>query len=239
MDPHGPYFPAERCRAPFDPAAHHEADEPSLPLAAGNYGRGIIPRYQAIGDERAPSLYRARYDGEIRCTDEHVATPVALLHTHGLWEDALVQSVGLIDIAPTVLDLLGIPRPDGMEGTSLRPLFGGDGPDRTAFAQTYYGDGLVVLRRGPTKYIFTPPPPVVSRIPAREELYDLTADPGELHDLAATEGDRVRELRRSVEAWLATQDPAARGPDAADAPRDPPSNGSYAPSATWTGPRAP
>jgi len=250
MDPHGPYAPSERCRAPFDPATYRRDGEPDLAVAPGNYATHEIPHYQAFDEERAPSVYRARYDGEIRCTDERVGDIVALLRKHGVWDHALVvltadhgeslgehdyyfqhgavvyddelrvplvlhgpgipagrrvaASVSLIDVAPTVLDLLGLPVPATMEGKSLLPLLRGDVADRPAFAQTYYGEGVVALRQGDTKYIFTPPT-AVGGVPAREELYDLAADPGELHDLAAEAPDRVRALRQTVAAWFDTQ----------------------------------
>lgn len=48
------------------------------------------------------------------------------------------------------------------------------------------------------------------------ELYDLAADPGETHNLAAEQPDRVAALQAKLDAWKAGQrayDPAARGPD--------------------------
>ena len=262
MDPHGPYAPAARCARPFDPATYRWPDEADLPVGTGNSGPRVIPHYQALGAERAPAAYRARYDGEIRCTDEHVAAILRMLRELGLWQTAIViltadhgeslgehgyyfqhgasayddtlrvpliirapglprgrriaQTVSLIDVAPTVLDLLGLPVPGHMEGRSLRPMLGGATADRSAFAQTYYGDGLVALGLGPAKYVFTPPPPAgvrtPPRTPAREELYDLANDPGETHDLADTRPERVRELRRTVERWLATQRGGANEP---------------------------
>jgi len=50
----------------------------------------------------------------------------------------------------------------------------------------------------------------------RHRLYDLSSDPGEEHDLAAARPERVRDLARAVETWLAR--PAARPPLARRAP---------------------
>src|SRR5205814_98294 len=63
-------------------------------------------------------------------------------------------SVSLLDVAPTILDAVGVPAPAAMEGKSLLPLLRADGADRPAFAQTYYGDGLVGVRLGRMKYVF-------------------------------------------------------------------------------------
>jgi arylsulfatase A-like enzyme len=65
--------------------------------------------------------------------------------------------VSLVDVAPTVLDLLGLPPSAAMEGETLRPLLRSNGPDRDAYAQTSYGEGLVALRSGGWKYVFKPP----------------------------------------------------------------------------------
>jgi arylsulfatase len=120
----------------------------------------------------------------------------------------------LIDLAPTILELLGVPRGKSMEGTSLLPLLHGAAPDRAAFAQTYYGDGAVALREGATKYIYTPPvnanrPQGKSDPPApaagREELYDLSTDPGELHDLASSRPESLKAYKLRVEQWLKEQ----------------------------------
>ena len=45
-----------------------------------------------------------------------------------------------IDIAPTILDFAGVPLPERMQGTSLRPLMEGDPPDdwRTSALYSYY-----------------------------------------------------------------------------------------------------
>ena len=44
----------------------------------------------------------------------------------------MTDPVGLIDIAPTIVDLLGLAPPPGFEGRSLLPLDGEPQPDRIA-----------------------------------------------------------------------------------------------------------
>src|SRR5262249_37369262 len=66
------------------------------------------------------------------------------------------SSIGLLDGAPTILEAVDVPAPAAMEGQSLLPLLRADGADRPAFAQTYYGDGLVGMRLGRMKYVFKP-----------------------------------------------------------------------------------
>lgn len=94
--------------------------------------------------------------------------------------DEMVRS---IDIAPTILDLLGVPAPSDIQGVSLRPFLEGRSPDLDLVA---YGETLVpmltfnaavlrFLRDGDWKYIHKVEP----------ELYDVAADPEERNNLAA------------------------------------------------------
>ncbi len=267
MDPHGPYFPPESHRALFAAADYRWPGETDLTVAGSNYGLFIIPAYQAVEGRTQPADYRARYDAEVRYTDDHIAAIVRKLRARGLWDRSLFiltadhgeslgehgyyfqhgwflyddclrvplllrapgifpagrrvrRSVSLVDVTPTVLDILGLPRREALEGRSLLPVVRDEEADRLAFAQTYYGEGLVALRRGPLKYIFKPPRPrhqdsppssePPTSAPAREELYDLEADPAETRDLATVRRDVVRALRAAAREWLADQERRGR-----------------------------
>jgi arylsulfatase A-like enzyme len=98
--------------------------------------------------------------------------------------DEIVEAqVRTTDILPTVVDWLGIPPPERLDGASLRPFFEGnekgeekeEKKDRTAFGETDYPlrfgwAPLRSVRAEGFKFIEAP----------RPELYDLHADPGEL-----------------------------------------------------------
>jgi arylsulfatase A-like enzyme len=60
----------------------------------------------------------------------------------------VAESVSLVDLTPTILELVGVAVEHPMEGQSLLPLVRGDGGDRPARAQTPYGVGTTALRRG-------------------------------------------------------------------------------------------
>jgi arylsulfatase A-like enzyme/Flp pilus assembly protein TadD len=112
------------------------------------------------------------------------------------------QRVGTVDVLPTVLDLLGQPLPEGVQGRSLVPLFreGGTAPEPPPeqYAETLaprlmngWGE-LRVLFDGDWKYIYGP----------RPELYDLATDPDEHHDLAAAEPQRADQLKRRLARFI-------------------------------------
>jgi arylsulfatase A-like enzyme/Flp pilus assembly protein TadD len=96
-----------------------------------------------------------------------------------------------VDIAPTVLEILGVEAPAGFDGVSLlaTPL------DRDVYSETllprlHYGwSELRSLRRKNWKLVLAP----------RAELYDLQADPGEERNLILEQGAVASDLRESLE----------------------------------------
>ena len=84
-----------------------------------------------------------------------------------------------IDLLPTVLDLLGQPVSDSLDGVSLRPLLEGDTlPQRYvyAFQQGYAYTGFPGSMRD-ERYLY------VAEDSNRHALYDLQQDPGQTTDL--------------------------------------------------------
>lgn len=90
--------------------------------------------------------------------------------------------VSLVDLVATLIDATGAPVVMPLSGTSLLPLARGDatGWKDEAFAE-YLAHGvarpMAMLRRGRFKLNYS--------LDDRPELFDLTADPGEFHDIAA------------------------------------------------------
>jgi arylsulfatase A-like enzyme len=117
-----------------------------------------------------------------------------------------------IDLAPTLLDACGVPRPEGVtfDGKSLLPLLKSDvpdWPDRTLFAQWHRGDVPERYRAfaaSTQRYkLVRPEQAQQSRLPFEKtfELYDLQADPLEQHNLADENPDVVARLRSAYDRW--------------------------------------
>jgi arylsulfatase len=94
----------------------------------------------------------------------------------------LPQPTELRDVLPTFLDAAGAPIPDHLDGKSLLELVRGNIKDWHPFidlehAMCYNQDHWNALTDGKIKYIYY-------AFDGREELFDLTKDPNELHNLA-------------------------------------------------------
>jgi arylsulfatase A-like enzyme/Tfp pilus assembly protein PilF len=127
----------------------------------------------------------------------------------------------LVDVFPTVLDLLGVPAPPSaqLSGRSLGPALR---QEANATEPVTYAESLVpllhfgwsdlrVIREGRYKYIQAP----------RPELFDLRADPGERTNLATTQASRADAMRGALGRFLeAERVAAAKAPPGASVPAD-------------------
>ena len=116
------------------------------------------------------------------------------------------QLVRQVDITPTVLDLLELPVPPGLDGVSLLPAIRDRRPlGLEAFLEAFgrvrgtARDRRRGWRTERWKFIEAPNAPYIG-----DELFDLVADPRERHNLATDEPARVAELRARVAGVEAT-----------------------------------
>jgi arylsulfatase A-like enzyme len=128
--------------------------------------------------------------------------------------------VNLIDVAPTILDFLGIPIPASFEGTSLYPSLRGDPPQsRDVFAEAGYAvDFQKVLIRWPWKLIHIPDPIVQELAHGKEfELYNLEEDPAEVDEAGERHPERLEAMRDDLRRWVASWSDDITEPDEAEA----------------------
>ncbi len=105
-----------------------------------------------------------------------VSAPPAFAIARGTRVDAVATHA---DILPTILDMLGLAIPDGVDGLSLYPHLRGAAPaDWRDALHIEHAPNHQCLTDGHEKYIWWPGD-------GREQLFNLADDPDERHDLAA------------------------------------------------------
>jgi len=158
--------------------------------------------------------------------------------TGGKASDALVSH---IDLFPTICDIVGVERPEYLQGESLLPLVNGEADEvrEAIFAEKTYhvayepercvrthrwkyirrfGDReklvLANVDDGPTKDLLLASGWGERRIP-EEQLYDLVFNPNETRNLAddPAAADVLEEMRERLDDWMReTRDPLLDGP---------------------------
>ncbi len=113
----------------------------------------------------------------------------------------------LLDVAPTILELLGLPEiaaREGLNGRSLLPLLGENSP-ATSDAGIYLTECTWMRKRGwrtpRWKLIRALEADIYEKPPV--ELYDLESDPGEQTNRADDRPEVVAELTAAMDGWIA------------------------------------
>jgi arylsulfatase A-like enzyme len=112
--------------------------------------------------------------------------------------------VQIADIAPTLLDIIGLPVPEKMDGISFKSALDGKPlPKMVKFSSTLLAanlfekltTGSVAVMEGQEKLIWN-----ITKQEAK--LYDLTADPKESHDISKQRPQRVEYFKRVIESHI-------------------------------------
>lgn len=108
-----------------------------------------------------------------------------------------------VDLAPTFLELAGVPDKDNMEGVSLLPSVFGlrDGN----YEEIYLSEATWEVKRGirTKKWKFIDSIEQDPHGRPMQELFDLETDPTEQNNIAEQHPDVVQELKAKLDAWVA------------------------------------
>jgi arylsulfatase A-like enzyme len=177
--------------------AVHDGDAALKTLLDGFHARGLDNRtvWIVFGDHgEAFGQHPGNYGHTFYVYEENVHVPF-MIAAPGLLEAPrrVSHTVSLVDVAPTILDLLGIEPPATYQGHSAL-----DGRPRMALFFTDYSLQLAGLVDGRWKAIED-----VST--GRVQLFELAHDTGEARDVSAQHADRARAYGATLQGWAAAQ----------------------------------
>ncbi|HEX7503165.1 MAG TPA: sulfatase-like hydrolase/transferase, partial [Acidobacteriota bacterium] len=210
-DPHSPYRPPQEFakRFPPNPKGQYDGEiaytdswvgrvieslraggvlEHTLVVISGDHGEGFGEH-----QEQGHGIF---------CYDETLKVPLIFYAPKLLAGKRLVtERVGLVDVMPTVLDLLGAKIPATIQGRSLVELLKGrsEAEERTLYFESLYGREemnwapLAGLLYRNYKYISLPDP----------ELYDLGSDRGEKQNLFLRKNIIARDMDKRLAGFVA------------------------------------
>ena len=180
-----------------------------------------------ISADHGEGLYEHFYYFKHGCTlyDGELKVPLIMKLPSVLPEGRVIDDqVESIDITPTILEILGMPRGEEMQGRSLVPLaLGGNdsigedytgeegeyndtGSDTDIYAYSQLSNKIYSIRTNQWKYIYNPegikPCRKVGRFDIeKEELYNIKDDPKETKNLISSEKEVAERLRSQLLRW--------------------------------------
>ncbi len=202
FDAHEPYDPPAAFRAKYKDA--YDAEIAYVDATLGKLLDGLKARKSWENTFAAVMADHGEAFGEhgerthgVFLYDTTIHVPLILKFPRGQFAGKRAGGrVGLVDVAPTILQAAGLPIPKEMNGQSLAALLTRD-PEREApsYSETKYPanafgwSAMAALRTGNYLYIRAP----------KRELYDMAADPEASRNLAASNKALADRLARQLE----------------------------------------
>ncbi|MFA6358263.1 MAG: sulfatase [Candidatus Omnitrophota bacterium] len=180
----------------------------------GIYKNTIIILAADHGEEMGEHGYYYTHGGAL--WDSTLRVPLIFSYPALFKKDKIIkQQVELIDIAPTILAILKIKPPEGIEGKSLIPLISKhvEGDREYTFSEvkenmddlagspynsaTEWNYTKFSIRGDNYKLIVT-----LDKYGRQYELYDLEKDPQELINIAETKQEQLQIMKVKLEKWI-------------------------------------
>ena len=180
---------------------------------AGLYDRTLVivtgDHGEAFGEHYSAGHGIAVHEAEL-------AVPMIVKLPASRRRGVLEHRVQHVDLMPTVLEVLGLGVPEGVQGRSMLQPSQRDlvavqyVREKTAQMRPAYDRVQWALYRGDLKYI--------EYSDGEHELYDLSGDPQELDDLSSRRPEEVGRLRDALADWRGQVEPLVSAPSSPPAP---------------------
>jgi arylsulfatase A-like enzyme len=168
----------------FDQLKERGLYDNSLLIVTSDHG-------EAFGDKALLGHALAVYQDEIR-------VPLLIKYPHAVSGQIVNEPVSLVDLLPTVLDALGYEPPPGIQGKSLLRRASGD--PRYLVSEGFPSSASTKWSprfQGTQRAIFSGSMKFLESSQGVKELYDISVDPNELHNLLPAEPGGVLEGKLS------------------------------------------
>jgi tetratricopeptide (TPR) repeat protein len=210
-DPHTPYRPPQEFakRFPSNPGGQYDGEIAYTDSWVGRVieslrERGLLEHTLVVisGDHGEAFGEHQEQGHGIFCYEETLKVPLIFYAPKLLDGGRLVTDrVGLVDVMPTVLDLLGATIPPAVQGSSFLSMLNGrsEKEKRTFYFESLYGREemnwapLTGLLYRNYKYVSLPDP----------ELYDLSSDRGEKLNLFLRKNIVARDMDKRLAGFVA------------------------------------
>lgn len=140
------------------------------------------------------------------CYEENIRVPLIIRFPKLFLKGKVIfRQVSLIDITPTVLEVIGVDKPTYMQGKNLLRLAKIFCTYHTKYVFSF-DRGEYTLRTEKWKLIYSG---------QSWELYNLEMDPGELRNLVDERPDKFKQLKQELENWkkhITSPIPSEKGP---------------------------
>ncbi|MFC2165874.1 sulfatase-like hydrolase/transferase, partial [Acidobacteriota bacterium] len=206
FDPHLPYDPPFPFREEFS-GSPYDGEIAYMDVYIGKVveklrEKNLLDRTLIIlvGDHGEALREKNELDHGIFIYDTTLRVPFILYCPKNLPQGLVVDSrVRLVDVMPTVLDLLGIPENDEIQGRTLVPYIEGrKKEDLSSYIETYYPrenfgwSELIGFIDREWKYIRAP----------KEELYDIKGDPAEEQNVIFAEKKSASTMKKKLKDFI-------------------------------------
>jgi arylsulfatase A-like enzyme/Flp pilus assembly protein TadD len=206
FDPHLPYDPPSPFKEEFA-AEPYDGEIAYMDACVGKVieklrGKNLLGRTLIVvaGDHGEAFGERVETGHGLFLYDDTMRVPLIFYSENRIPPGKVIRSrVRLIDVFPSIMDLLGLPKPAPVQGTSLVPTIEGrqrgdlESYIESFYPRDYFGwSELVGLIKDDWKYIRAPKP----------ELYNLKTDPGELSNSFASSGRVASSMNAQLEELI-------------------------------------
>ena len=206
FDPHLPYSPPPPYRAefadrPYDGEIAY-VDSVIGEVIAKIKARNLLGRTLVVvaGDHGEAFGEKGEAGHGVFLYEMALKVPLIFYAENRLPAEKVVPArVRLIDIMPTILNILNLPKPESVQGVSLIPYIQGKTKaDLDSYIETYYPKEnygwapLFGMMSRDWKYIRAP----------KEELYNLKTDPNEANNIFLAEPKKAADLKAGLDTLV-------------------------------------